>query len=98
MEVLADHESGFEAGRFRLRAPVEEVGGVELLEHGGVADLRHAASLAPMQKEGPLRFHGAAREAREGISWPRRLLRWGCSLGRMGRWPCCEPPRRACRS
>ena len=41
MEVLADLESGVEAGALRLLRPVEQVGRVELLEHAGVADLRH---------------------------------------------------------
>src|SRR6187200_457534 len=44
--MLADLEPGVEAGGLRLLRPVEEVGGVELLEHAGVADLRHAASVA----------------------------------------------------
>ena len=34
-----------EAGRFRLRAQLEQLGGVELLEHAGVTDLRHAHSV-----------------------------------------------------
>jgi hypothetical protein len=42
VEVLADLESGVEAGGLRLLGPVEQVGGVELLEHAGIADLRHA--------------------------------------------------------
>src|SRR5438874_10604318 len=41
LEVVAHHEPGAEACRFRPRAPVEELGGVELLEHRRVADLRH---------------------------------------------------------
>jgi hypothetical protein len=31
----------------RLFRPVEQVGGMELLEHGGVADLGHRVSGAP---------------------------------------------------
>ena len=42
MEVLAHHEPGAESSRLCLCAPVEEIGGVELLEHRRVADLGHA--------------------------------------------------------
>ena len=45
MEMLADHEPGREPGVLRRRAVVEELGRVELLEHGGVADLRHRVGL-----------------------------------------------------
>jgi hypothetical protein len=47
MEVLADLESRREPGSLGLLSPVEQVGGMELLEHAGVADLRHAPSLHP---------------------------------------------------
>ena len=47
MEVLADLEAGAEPGRLRLLRPVEQVGRMELLEHAGVTDLRHARSLQP---------------------------------------------------
>ena len=47
VEVLADHEAGVEAGTLRLGAPAEQVGGVELLEHRGVADGGHADLLGP---------------------------------------------------
>ena len=46
VEVLADHEPGRETGVLGLRAPVEQVGRVELLEHRGVADRRHGRSVA----------------------------------------------------
>ena len=42
VEVLADHEAGIEPGTLRLGAPAQQVGGVELLEHRGVADGGHA--------------------------------------------------------
>jgi hypothetical protein len=45
MEVLADLEAGIEAGRLGPLGPVEQVGRVELLEHAGVADLRHGHSV-----------------------------------------------------
>jgi hypothetical protein len=43
MEMLADLETSAETGCLRLFGPVEQVGGVELLEHAGVADLRHGS-------------------------------------------------------
>jgi hypothetical protein len=41
VEVLRDHEAGAEPRLLGLRTPVEQVGRVELLEHGRVADRRH---------------------------------------------------------
>ena len=42
VEVLADLEAGVEAGLLGRLREVEQLGGVELLEHAGIADLRHA--------------------------------------------------------
>jgi hypothetical protein len=46
VEVLADLEPRAESGPLRLFGPVEQVGGVELLEHRRVSDLRHGARVA----------------------------------------------------
>ncbi len=57
MEVLADHEAGLEAGALSLGAPVEQLGGMELLEHGRIADRRHRrpprSAPAPSSATGP---------------------------------------------
>ena len=45
MEVLADLEARVESGGLGPLGPVEQVGRVELLEHAGVADLRHGDSV-----------------------------------------------------
>src|SRR5688500_4699260 len=47
MEVLADLEARVEASRLSLLRPVEQVVRMELLEHAGITDLRHARSVHP---------------------------------------------------
>ncbi len=84
VEVLADHEPGGEAGGLGLLGPVEQVGRVELLEHAGVADLRHrwvsvaalggslsVASSGPTPGRAPRPRSRARRPAPSPISWRR---------------------------
>ena len=77
MEMLADHEAGPEPGVLGRGAVVEQLGRVELLEHGGIADLGHrcVSGCVPAAAEA-----GKVRSDEVSIRWmddPRTIVAMG---------------------
>ena len=95
VEVLADHEPGLEAGVLGRRAPVEQVGRMELLEHRGVADLV-VTGLSGGQRQGAC-VTSQRRSGRIDAGHPDRRRRRRLRAGRRRRLDAIRPSAAARR-